>query len=81
MRTFATRHLHHHLGAEPTPLSDDALRPVLLPSRTTQAVRALVGEEHVSAFVAAATEREVQARTLDGLTATHVKSRKIDESA
>ncbi|MEI7034049.1 MerR family transcriptional regulator [Streptomyces pratensis] len=67
MRTFATRHLHHHLGAEQLAVDDAATHAVLLPARTTRAVQALVGPEQVAAFVAAATEREVQARTLDAL--------------
>lgn len=72
MRTFATRHLNHHLGA--SELSDaDSARPVLLPAETMRAVRELVGAEQVEAFVTAATEREVQARTLDALAASHAK--------
>ncbi|MFF2603695.1 MerR family transcriptional regulator [Streptomyces californicus] len=78
MRTFATRHLHRHLGAESGALNEESPRPVLLPVRTTQAVESLVGAEAVAAFVTAATEREVQARTLDGLTATHTKTGKVD---
>lgn len=79
MRTFATRHLHHHLGAGKSAIPEQATRPVLLPTRTTQAVQELVGAEHVADFVAAATEREVQARALDDLTATHQKRGKINE--
>ncbi|MGW1072362.1 MerR family transcriptional regulator [Streptomyces sp. NPDC002537] len=41
--------------------------PVRLPSRTVAAVRALVGREHVEAFIAAAAEREVQARRMDAM--------------
>ncbi|CAM5638428.1 MerR family transcriptional regulator [Streptomyces californicus] len=78
MRTFATRHLHRHLGAESGALNEESPRPVLLPVRTTQAVESLVGAEAVAAFVMAATEREVQARTLDGLTATHTKTGKLN---
>ncbi|MES9505507.1 MerR family transcriptional regulator [Streptomyces sp. NPDC000609] len=70
MRTFATRHLHHHLGTD-TPLSTDApsltARGVDLPPGTIRAVQQLVGTENVSAFIAAAVEREVQSRTLDAL--------------
>lgn len=40
---------------------------VRLPDRTFRAVEALVGPENVAAFVAAAVEREVQARTMDAL--------------
>ncbi|MFC9754848.1 MerR family transcriptional regulator [Streptomyces sp. NPDC056921] len=70
MRTFATRHLHHHLASD-TPLGSDpsslATRRVDLPSETIRAVQQLVGMENVSAFVTASTEREVQSRTLDAL--------------
>ncbi|WP_235481686.1 MerR family transcriptional regulator [Streptomyces roseoverticillatus] len=40
---------------------------VRLPDRTFRAVEALVGPENVAAFVAAAAEREVQARAMDAL--------------
>ncbi|MFC8234013.1 MerR family transcriptional regulator [Streptomyces sp. NPDC056661] len=82
MRTFATRHLQHHLGAD-TPLdsapSVEEPRPVLLPPDTIGAVQQLVGPQNVAAFVAAATEREVQARTLDTLTTSHAESRRVDQ--
>ncbi|WP_326619619.1 MerR family transcriptional regulator [Streptomyces decoyicus] len=42
---------------------------VLLPAEAVQAVRALVGAENAAAFIAAAAHREVQARTMDALTA------------
>ncbi|MFI1223977.1 MULTISPECIES: MerR family transcriptional regulator [unclassified Streptomyces] len=80
MRTFATRHLHHHLGAEDAPIEEGATRPVLLPSRTARAVQDLVGAEQVAAFVAAATERELQTRTLDHLASIHLKEGEIAES-
>ncbi|MEV8473788.1 MerR family transcriptional regulator [Streptomyces sp. NPDC051173] len=51
-------------GAPPGPHPHRSLR---LPARTLEAVRELVGEEHVAAFVAAAAEREVRARVMDGL--------------
>lgn len=70
MRTFATRHLQHHLGAKGRPSVAAEARPVTLPARTMQAVQALVGEQNAAAFIAAATERELQARTLDSLTST-----------
>ncbi|WP_405714707.1 MULTISPECIES: MerR family transcriptional regulator [unclassified Streptomyces] len=70
MRTFATRHLHHHLGSD-TPLGPDspplATHRVDLPSETIRAVQQLVGAENVAAFVTASTEREVQTRALDAL--------------
>ncbi|SBU99279.1 Predicted transcriptional regulators [Streptomyces sp. Ncost-T6T-1] len=79
MRTFATRHLHHHLGAEETAIAENTTRPVLLPTRTTQAVQELVGADQVAAFVAAAAEREVQARTLDALASSHARANKVDQ--
>ncbi|MEU0830572.1 MerR family transcriptional regulator [Streptomyces sp. NPDC005969] len=82
MRTFATRHLQHHLGVD-TPLrpgpSTSEPRSVPLPPDTMQAVRRLVGPQNVAAFVAAAAEREVQKRTLDSLAASRNESRRIDQ--
>ncbi|MGW6584622.1 MerR family transcriptional regulator [Streptomyces globisporus] len=79
MRLFATRHLHHHLVAQERTMEGSETRPVLLPRRTTQAVQKLVGVDHVAAFVAAAAEREVQARTLDALTSSRTIANKVDE--
>ncbi|MFF1844738.1 MerR family transcriptional regulator [Streptomyces sp. NPDC058217] len=82
MRTFATRHLQHHLGADMPLDSAPAAgepRPVLLPPDTIGAVQQLVGPQNVAAFVAAAVEREVQARTLDTLTTSHAESRQVDQ--
>ncbi|QWQ42432.1 MerR family transcriptional regulator [Streptomyces sp. YPW6] len=80
MQMFATRHLHHHLGAEESVIEGSETRPVLLPRRTTQAVQALVGPDQVAAFIAAAAEREVQARTLDALASSHTRVTKVDET-
>jgi hypothetical protein len=52
---------------------------VALPAGTIGAVEKLVGAGQVAAFVAAAAEREVQARTLDQLTANHDKNPIVDE--
>lgn len=83
MRTFATLHLHHHLGAD-TPFSADspslASRRVELPPETIRAVQQLVGPENVSAFVAAAAEREVQARALDSLVSSNIKLGQVDQT-
>ncbi|MFE2227124.1 MerR family transcriptional regulator [Streptomyces kronopolitis] len=46
-----------------------AFETVTLPADTVRAVRALVGPEHTAAFLAAAAEREVHARTMDALAA------------
>ncbi|MEU8697851.1 MerR family transcriptional regulator [Streptomyces sp. NPDC048680] len=84
MRTFATRHLEHHLTAEEPFASGRVAHPpvpvpVALPPSTITAVERLVGREHAAAFVTAATEREVQARTLDALASSHAKVDQIDQ--
>ncbi|WP_173405718.1 MerR family transcriptional regulator [Streptantibioticus cattleyicolor] len=43
--------------------------PVALPAGTVRSVRALVGARNTAAFIAAAAEREVRARTMDDLAA------------
>ncbi|MEV7414340.1 MerR family transcriptional regulator [Streptomyces sp. NPDC089919] len=67
MRLFATRHLHQHLAAAGQPVVPAGPVPVTLPAATVRAVQELVGPDHVAAFVGAATERELGARTLDRL--------------
>ncbi|WP_338698309.1 MerR family transcriptional regulator [Streptomyces sp. Q6] len=69
MRLFATRHLHRHLADGPVPVPQNEPQSVAVPLGTMRAVRELVGSENVSAFIAAAAEREVQARALDALAA------------
>ncbi len=66
MRLFATRHLQSHLGAAGTP-QPSGPASVPLPAETVRAVQELVGAEHVGEFVRAATERELQARTMNEL--------------
>ncbi|MGW0826242.1 MerR family transcriptional regulator [Streptomyces sp. NPDC002845] len=79
MRLLANQHLRERLGTEqPAPRASDT-QSVALPVSTMRAVEGLVGAEQAAAFVAAAAEREVQARTLDTLTANHAKSDKVDE--
>ncbi|WP_433857327.1 MerR family transcriptional regulator [Streptomyces kronopolitis] len=46
-----------------------AFESVTLPADTVRAVQALVGPEHTAAFLAAAAQREVHARTMDALAA------------
>ncbi|MGH4034726.1 MerR family transcriptional regulator [Actinomycetota bacterium Odt1-20B] len=70
MRLFATRHLRRHLDADHPAQDTLEAQSVALPSPTIRAVEALVGQENAAAFITAATEREVQARTLDSLTTT-----------
>ncbi|WP_369260575.1 MerR family transcriptional regulator [Streptomyces sp. R35] len=79
MRLFANRHLRQHLGAGQPPELKDETRSVEIPEDTMRAVEGLVGAGQVSAFVAAAAEREVQARTLDRLTSNHRKLGDVDE--
>ncbi|MGW0839538.1 MerR family transcriptional regulator [Streptomyces sp. NPDC002787] len=80
MRLFASRQLRRHLDAHaPTDTSDEACS-VRIPASTMRAVEKLVGPEQASAFITAATEREVQSRTLDTLTANMTVSPKVDQS-
>ncbi|MGW3167390.1 MerR family transcriptional regulator [Streptomyces sp. NPDC001142] len=82
MRTFATLHLRHHLSTHTAPAtvsSAPETTPVPVPRETIRRVRQLVGTDNVSAFVTAATEREVQARTLDSLTSSELKARRVDQ--
>ncbi|MFG2569611.1 MerR family transcriptional regulator [Streptomyces sp. NPDC048567] len=70
MRMFATRYLEDQLavdalgGAVPAARNEVSVR---LPASTIDAVERLVGPDGVSAFIAAASEREVNKRTLDSL--------------
>ncbi len=80
MRLFATRHLQQHLGAGAPPVTDSEPTTVALPEETMRAVRSLVGPGNAAAFVAAATEREVQARTLDALASHHLKAGAVDQT-
>ncbi|WP_329196752.1 MULTISPECIES: MerR family transcriptional regulator [unclassified Streptomyces] len=66
MRLFATRHLQRHLGTVGTAQAPGP-STVPLPAETVRAVQDLVGPEHVGEFVRAATERELQARTMNEL--------------
>ncbi|MEV0774600.1 MerR family transcriptional regulator [Streptomyces sp. NPDC050428] len=79
MRLFATRHLQRHLMSEDLERVGSETRQVALPAGTIDAVLGLVGEGSVAAFIAAATEREVRARMLDGLTATHAQGKQLDQ--
>ncbi|MFE9391131.1 MerR family transcriptional regulator [Streptomyces sp. NPDC006784] len=71
MQKFAARNLRDHLrsaAAAPTdPVAAEPARTtqIRLPTETVEAVGALVGEERVPDFIAAAAEREVRARQMD----------------
>lgn len=80
MRLFANLHLRDHLGTRQPHGPMDGTRSVELPVATTRAVEALVGAGQVAAFVTAAAEREVQARTLDQLASNHNNHNIVDET-
>ncbi|MFG2434735.1 MerR family transcriptional regulator [Streptomyces sp. NPDC048508] len=80
MRMFATRHLRQHLANEEPPEQRKEMRAVEIPVATMQAVERLVGAEHVAEFITAATERELQARSLNQLASNHGNHSNIDEA-
>lgn len=83
MRTFATRHLEHHLSADGSSTSPSVAPPpipVALPIGTISAVEDLVGREKAAAFIAAAAEREVQTRILDTLTLSPPNAPIVEQS-
>ncbi|MFF2522336.1 MerR family transcriptional regulator [Streptomyces liangshanensis] len=79
MRLFATRHLRRRPAGEETPPEPVETSTVALPRSTIRAVEALVGAADAAAFITAATEREVQARTLDALAPTTRQSGDISQ--
>ncbi|MFG3022870.1 MerR family transcriptional regulator [Streptomyces sp. NPDC048254] len=80
MRLFATREVRRRLGTGEQPKSREETRTVSLPADTIQAVRRLVGPDHIAEFIALAAEREARARHLDALTAHHVPVNDLDET-
>ncbi|KOG33657.1 MerR family transcriptional regulator [Streptomyces resistomycificus] len=80
MRLLAVRHLRRQLGADEIPQSSDRTRSVPIPTETMRAVESLVGSEGTAEFVALAVEREVRARALDRLAATHSASVDLDQT-
>lgn len=60
-------------------LPDSETWSVALPADMIRAVQRLVGPENVTAFITAATERELQARTLDALTSINRQDSRIDQ--
>ncbi|GGN66584.1 hypothetical protein GCM10011579_038170 [Streptomyces albiflavescens] len=81
MRLFANRYLHQHLGAGQPVERRIETHTVEIPTDTMRAVEGLVGAGQVAAFITAAAEREVQARTLDRLASNHGNNSKVDETA
>ncbi|MGN9755583.1 MerR family transcriptional regulator [Streptomyces sp. SD31] len=81
MRLLAVRHLRQHLDSGETPDPRNRTRSVTLPADTMAAVERLVGPEQASSFIALAAEREVRARALDRLTASHAASTDLDETS
>ncbi|MER5878087.1 MerR family transcriptional regulator [Streptomyces sp. NPDC001910] len=80
MRMFATRHLRQHLANEEPPEQRKEMRAVEIPVGTMQGVERLVGAEHVAEFITAATERELQTRSLDRLAANRRNHSIVDEA-
>ncbi|RPE42513.1 MerR-like DNA binding protein [Streptomyces sp. Ag109_O5-1] len=80
MRLFATREVRRHLATGERPKTRDETLVVALPAETIQAVQRLVGPDRTAEFIALATEREVQARHLDALTAHHHPVNDLDET-
>lgn len=80
MRLFAVRHLHERLSSAQPRSRTDETRSVEIPLATARAVERLVGAEQVADFVAAAAEREVQARILDRLTSNDHDGNIVDET-
>ncbi|MEU0720145.1 MerR family transcriptional regulator [Streptomyces lavendulocolor] len=81
MRTFAARHLQQHLAPEGPQVEDGTTRQVTLPAATIRAVQQLVGPGNTSAFIAAAAEREVRARTLDALMPTPSNCGQVEQTS
>jgi DNA-binding transcriptional MerR regulator len=81
MRLFANRYLQQHLGAARMPEREDEARRVEIAAGTMRAVERLVGTDQAAAFVTAAAEREVQARTLDRLASKSGNHTVVDEIA
>lgn len=79
MRLLAVRQLRRRLGAPEGAPDASATRQVALPVGTMRAVEALVGRERAAEFVALAAEREVGARALDDLAASHATPADLDE--
>jgi DNA-binding transcriptional MerR regulator len=77
MRLLATRQLRRGPAGEGVPPAEVETGQVALPVRTIRAVEALVGRQNAAAFIAAAAERELQARTLDALTPTPTQNSHI----
>ncbi|MBW5420732.1 MerR family transcriptional regulator [Streptomyces sp. BG9H] len=80
MRLFATRHLRQHLDPEQARQHAEETQSVAIPASTMRSVQALVGDSGTAAFIAAAAEREVQARTLDALATSHRNAGMVDQS-
>lgn len=60
--------------------SEATSEAVVLPAKAVRAVRALVGAEHTAAFIAAAAQREVQARTMDALASSGQGTTKTEDA-
>lgn len=79
MRLFASLHLRRQLGSREPPVTSAPTRSVEMPAETMRAVEALVGPGRAAAFVTLAAERELRARALDDLSASHRRFTELDE--
>lgn len=79
MRLLAVRQLRGRLGGGEESREGSEARSVAVPAVTMRAVEALVGRERAAEFIALAAEREVRARVLDRLAATHARTDDLDE--
>ncbi|KUO21391.1 MerR family transcriptional regulator [Streptomyces dysideae] len=80
MRLLAVRQLRRQLGTGEAAEERNQTRSVALPAETMQAVERLVGPDQVAAFITLAAEREVRARALDRLAASHATSADLDQT-
>lgn len=80
MRSLAVRHLKDHLTTGDVPAPAERTHDVAIPVETMRAVERLVGTEQAAEFIALAAEREVRARSLDRLAASHVASDDLGET-
>ncbi|MFJ3231316.1 MerR family transcriptional regulator [Streptomyces sp. NPDC086787] len=81
MRLFATRELRQRLGTGEAPKTSEQSRDMPVPADTIRAVERLVGPERASEFVTLAVEREVRARVMDDMTASHPTRNDLDEKS
>ncbi len=78
--SLAVQHLLEHLGTGDVPTSPARTRDVVIPVETMRAVERLVGAENAAEFIAPSAERELRARSLDRLAASHGAAEDLGET-